>query len=1147
MARYTKVSGFSDRLTQERITVRLHALKEVQETMSKKCQTELKNDYNVQYFRLAKVETKIDDKWLCSWPEDLTRDTREIKNLKATFRAVFSALIEKCARNFRPHRFSATLRKSEPFWVGWNNEWRDAQRPGQSRGPGFKMEEELERIFKNMESHLSQVFDEMMSAEMEAIVQRTATPKISDSSEDFKFQVVQGKLAMDFYWHGKIRRDILCRFEAEEKNDAMESELGADDAVAAQLANEANQPRDNWARPFEKEVELYRIVLRELINEANLPRQRGIRLSEKEVEVYETIFRERIAALETSKHRLQDEPSPTFPENEEGELNWVREFKRKLQTKYRRILKDLTGLIGDAFFEIPDHSTFWAFVKNWSDIFEDTRRVYTPGPLERVENIKHLQRKLRKLDRHMSTFLKSYYNEAFTRNFRDRCSAELEKKELPDNTMWFQVRLRETFDEDKQESFGEDKHDKHELHTARHLPKVPEDSMVWDTRWKDIVKNYDNPDYDFDPEDDGDMEPVDLDEPPHVFNGICTIMRDGKMKHQTLIEEEEPKEDEIIDIDADGDAPQAVVPEGGKRKRGRPRKEEGAAKRRRLSNSGRDEALLDESPRGRAPQRSDDAREMAYQPRRQRTSSASSVLTQLLDEVVEALNPDNDNDAPIVSDSGGATSSTQASKSNEAKNNAAGSSRKRQNAGTNGFRGDSDDERERKRRKKTELPADKVADDEDQPDPKDKEKGKEVDPIVPVKKKRGRPPGVKNKPKIKIPTPPNPVLNGNSNIVTPKDLNRVGPTPPGYQPPPNPRLGPNDITDDTLLTPSNRQLNLSSVRMDRPLPSGVNIPEHPQYLTPGPLPPSLNPPGAIFANLEQVLQLPQRRAELERQRQEEQQQKQRQRQQQKQQQRQQRQQQSQQQPGNQPLQAPQQPCSRTSSPSHAGYNSSVPPHTGTPQNPIVIDEQQPSSQRPSTNSPHPGAPNPALADRSQAGLPRIVPPQSSARQQIQQQQHQQQQQQYMHSNLAPHMLAAPQQQHMHMSTLLYQQHMHLAPNMSAPQQQHMPMSALPYQQHMQPAPHISATQYQQHMHPTPHMSRPPYQQHMMHLNRAPHMSATQQQSGIQQPTPPMSRNTSRDYFHIPPAEITGERRTYADALLETMPRNLQDRYRNNIG
>jgi hypothetical protein len=944
MARYTKLSGFSDKLSQERITIRLHVLKKVQEAMSKQCLTELKNDYNVRYFRLAEVETKVGPRWLITWPEDLTRDTREIKNLKATFRAVFSAQIEKCARNFRPHRFSATLRKSEPFWVGWNNEWQDAQRPGQSRRPGFKIEEELERIFKDMEIHLSEVFNEMTRVEMEAIVDKTAPEKIMEPSEDIKFKVIQGKLAMDCRWRGKIRRDILCRFE-EEKDDATESELGADDA-AAQLINEANQPGENGVRP-----------------------------SEKEVKVYRTVLRESIAALETSKYRLPNKPYLTFTELEEGELDWVEKYKRRLQTKYRRILKDLTRLIRDGFFESPDHSTFWTYVKDWSDIFEDTRRVYTPGPLERVENIHHLQRKLRKLDRHMSTFLTSYYNEHFTRKFRDLCSVELEKKRLPDNIMWFQVRLRESFEEDK--------HNEYHLHIATHLPKAPEESMVWDRRWKDIVKNYNNPNYDFDPEGDGDIEPVNIDELPHMFNAICTIKKDGKMTHETLMEEEEPKEDEVIEIAADEDAPQAVVPEGGKRKRGRPRKEEAAAKRQRLSKSGRDEALLDEFPRGRAPPRSDDAREMAYHHRRQRALSASSVLTQLADDIVEALNPANDNDAHIVIDSGVASSSTQASNSNGANKNAAGPSRKRQNAGMDGFSGDGGDERERKRPKKKELPVDKNADSEDQPSPKDKGKGKEVDPIVPVKKKRGRPPGVKNKPKV--PVAPNPVVNGNSTTVTLPELHSGGQTRPGYQPPRNPVPGPDDISDNTVLISSHAQLNSSSFRMDRPLPSGVNIPERPRYLTPAPLPPLINPSGAIFPNNQELWRdtgYPNTFGQPRQGQQE--------------------QQLRQQHPGNQSLQAPQRPRTPIS-PSNAGNNSSVPPHAGTALNPIVIDEQRPSSsRRPTTNSPHPRAPNLSRADRSQASLPKIIPPQSSVPQLKQEDQ-----QQSMNPNSPHHGLVRP--------------------------------------------------------------------------------------------------------------------------------------------
>jgi hypothetical protein len=911
-------------------------LKEVKESMSKQCLIEPKNNYNDLVFRPG-----------AGWPDDLTGDTLEIKNLKATFRAVFSAQIEKCARNFRPERFRLTFGEQErrTFWVDWNNAWRDAQKPGQLREPGFKIEEELERIFKDMESYLYRVFDEMMRAEMEVIARYTATSKIMEPSKDIKFKVIQEKLAMDRLWNGKIRRDVLCRFEEDEKDDATESELGADDAAAAQLVNEANQPRGN-----------------------------GVRLSEKEVEVYRTVLHEIIAVLETSKYRLPNEPCLTFPEFEMGELDWVREYKRKLQSKYRRTLSDLAKLIGDAFFQSLDHSVFWTYVKNWSDRFEDTRQLYTPGPLERKENIYELQQKIRKLDLHMSTFLRSYYNCEFTKQFREICAEQIETRRLRDNTMWFQVRLRESREEDI-----------HHLHLATHLPEKPALGMVLDRRWDDIFSDYIDPDYDFDVEDDGDMEPANIDELPHVFNGVCTIKRDGKMKHQTLIEEEEPKEDEFIEIDSDEDAPQSVVPEGGKRKRGRPGNEETAAKRRRLSNSGRDEALLDGSTRGRAPQRSDDALRRAYRER-----AASTEFTDLDDDVVEALNPANDNDATIVVDSVGASSSIQPSNSNGANNHAAGPSRKRQNAGTNGFSGDGGDGREPKRPKKKELPADKVADDEDQPDPKDKGKGKEVDPIIPVKKKRGRPLGSRNKPKV--PIPPNLVVNGNSNLTIPPELNRAGPTPPGYQPPPNPVPGPDDISDNTVLISSDRSLNSSSVRMDHSPSLSVNIPERRQYLTPGPLTPLMNPPGSIYPNQGgwEGIGFPFTTFGPPPQRQEEQQQR-------------------QQQLGNQSPQPPQQPCTRIS-PSHAGDNSSVPPQAGTAQNPIDLEQQPPpTSQRPTTNSPNPGTPNTFSVDRSQPGRSNMDPPQSSAPQPRQEDQQQSMNPNSPHQGIAHPSSAAPLQ------------------------------------------------------------------------------------------------------------------------------------------
>jgi hypothetical protein len=924
MPRYTPIHGFSDKFSQERITVRLHALKEVKESMSKQCLIEPKNNYNGLVFRPG-----------AGWPEGLTRDTPEIKNLKKTFRAVFSAQIEKCARNFRPERFSITFRDRESFkfWVDWNNAWRDAQKAGQLRGPEFKIEEELERIFKDMESYLYKVFDEMMRAEMQVIVRKTATQKNMEPNTAIEFKVIQGKLAMDFHWNRKTRRDVLCRFEEEEKDDATESGLGADQAAAAQLINEANQPRGNRVRPSENEVEVCRTVLQSMIE-----------------------------VLRTRKNEISAEAFLEFPEFIPGELYWVRRLKRRMRLKYREHLGSLAMLIDDPFFHTTvKHSIFCTYVANWSERFEGTQSLYTPGPLERVENIYDLQRKLRKLDRHMSTFLISYYNYEFTKRFRNLCSMEMKKNGLPDNTMWFQIRLRESYEENK--------HHEHHLNIATHLPNNLAQSMVWDKRWDDIFSDYIDPDYDFDAEDDGDMKPVNIDELPRVFNGICTIKRDGKMEHQTLIEEEEPNEDEVIEID-DEDAPQEVVPEGGRRKRGRPRKEDKAAKRRRLTDSGRDEALLDESTRGRSPQRSDDARQIAY---RQRASSASSALTELDDDIVEALNPANDNDATIVADSGGVGSPTQASNSNGANNNAAGPSRKRQNAGTIGFSGDGGDERQPKRSKK-ELPADKDADDEDQPDPKDKGKGKEIAPIDTGKKKRGRPKGSKNKPKI--PIPPN-LVNGNSNMINSRVLIGAGPTPPGCQPPPNPVPGPDDIPDNAVLMTSDRPLNSSSVRIDTPLPNGVNIKERPQYLTTGPLASPLLDPRGIFANRGRVMQRPRIRAELMQPRPEEQQQR-------------------QQQPGNQQPQAPQQPCTRIS-PSHAGDNSSVPPQAGTAHNPIDLDSEQqlsPTSQRPTTNSPHPGAPNLLPADQSQAGPSSILPSDSGAPQP-----RQQDQQQSMNTNL----------------------------------------------------------------------------------------------------------------------------------------------------
>jgi hypothetical protein len=916
MPRYTPIPGLSDKVSQERITLRLHALKEVKEAMSKQCLIDPKNNYGGFAFRPG-----------AGWPKDLPRDTPEIKILKERFRAVFSAQIEKCARNFRPERFSATFRtfkKGYTFWVEWNNAWQDTQMAGQLRGPGFKIEEALEKIFKDMESYLHQVFDEMMRAEMEVIVRKTATQKDMEPSKDIKFNVIQEKLAMDCHWNRKTRRDVLCCFEEEEKGYATESELGADEAAAAQLISEANQPRGNGVRPSEDEVKVCRTVLQSMIE-----------------------------VLRTRKNEISAEEFLEFPKFIPGELNWVRRLKRRMRPNYREHLGSLAMLIDDPFFHTTvKHSIFCAYVANWSGRFEETQSLYTPGPLERVENIYDLQRKLRKLDRHMSTFLKSYYNEQFTRKFRDLCSMEMEKKGLSDNTMWFQVRLRE--------SYGEDKH---HLHIATHLPENLAPSMVLDKRWDNIFSDYIDPDYDFDAEDDGDMEPVNIDELPRVFNWICTIKRDGKMEHQTLVEEEEPNDEDAIEVYSDEDAPQAVVPEGGKRKRGRPRKEDKSTKRRRLTDSGRDEALLDESTRGRSPQRSDDGLQMVY---RQRASSASSEFTQLDDDVVEALNPANDNDATIVADSSGVSSSTQASNSDGANNHAAGPSRKRQNAGMIGFSGDGGDERQPKRPKK-ELPADKGADNADEPNAKDKGKGKEIAPIDTGKKKRGRPKGSKNKPKI--PIPPNLVVNGNSNMVNSRELIGAGPTPPGYQPPPNPVPGPDDIPDNAVLISSDRPLNSSSVRIDPPLPNGVNIQERPQYLTTGPLASPLLDPRGIFANRGRVMQRPRIRAKLVDRRPEEQQQR-------------------QQQPGNQPLQAPQQPCTRIS-PSHAGGNSSVPPQAGSAQNPIVLDEQQPSSsQRPTTNSPHQGTPNPYPADHSPAGPSNIIAPHSSAprpRQQDQQQ------------------------------------------------------------------------------------------------------------------------------------------------------------------
>jgi hypothetical protein len=942
MSRYTPIPGFSDKVSQELITVRLHALKEVKEAMSKQCLIDPKNNYGGLAFRPR-----------AGWPKDLPRDTPEIKNLKETFRAVFSAQIEKCARNFRPERFSATFRtfkKGYTFWVEWNNTWQDAQKAGQLREPGFKIEEALEMIFKDMESYLHRVFDEMMRAEMEAIVRKTATQKDMEPSKDIKFKVIQGKLAIDCHWNRKTRCGVLCRFEEEEKDDAAESELGADEAAATQLINEANQPRGNRVRPSKDEVEVCRTVLQSIIE-----------------------------VLRTRKNEVSAEAFLKFPELIPGELYCVRMLKRRMRPKYREHLGSLAMLIDDPFFHTTvKHSIFCAYVANWSRRFEETRSLYTPGPLERVENIYDLQRKLRKLDRHMSTFLKSYYNEQFTRKFRDLCSVEMEKKGLPDNTMWFQVRLRESYEEDK-----------HHLHIATHLPENLAPSMVLDKRWDNIFSDYIDPDYDFDAEDDGDMEPVNIDELPFVFNWICTIKRDGKMEHQTLVEEEEAIDDEAIEVDSDEDAPQAVVPEGGKRKRGRPRKEDKSAKRRRLTDSGRDGALLDESTRGRSPQRSDDALQMAY---RQRDSSASSEFTQLDDDVVEALNLANGNDATIVADSGGISSSTQASNSNGANNHAAGLSRKRQNAGTIGFSGDGGDERQPKRPKK-ELPADKDADDEDEPDAKDKGKGKEIPSINTGKKKRGRPKRSKNKPKI--PIPPNIVVNGNSNMVNSRELTGAGPTPPGYQPPPNPVPGPDDIPDNAVLISSNRPLNSSSVRIDPPLPNGVNIQERPQYLTTGPITSPLLDPRGIFANRGRVMQPPRIRAELVERRPEEQQQ---------------RQQQRQQQPGNQPLQAPQQPCTRIS-PSHAGGNSSVPPQAGSAQNPIVLDEQQQpsSSQRPTTNSPHQGTPNPSLADQSPAGPSNIIAPHSSAPRPRQQDQQQSMNTNLLHQEIARPSSAAPTQ------------------------------------------------------------------------------------------------------------------------------------------
>jgi hypothetical protein len=266
MLRYTPIPGFSDKVSQELITVRLHALKEVKESMSKQCLIEPKNNYGGLVFRPG-----------AGWPEDLPRDPPEIRNLKEAFRAVFSTQIEKCARNFRPERFTAafrTFKKGYTFWVEWNNAWQDAQKAGQLRGPGFKIVEALEKIFKDMESYLHRVFDEMMRAEMEAIVRKSATQKDMEPSKNIKFKVIQGKLAMDCHWNRKTRHDVLCRFE-EEKDDTTETELGAHKAAAAQPAGEANQPRENGVRPSEKEVEVCRAVLQSMTQVSGTPRVTG--------------------------------------------------------------------------------------------------------------------------------------------------------------------------------------------------------------------------------------------------------------------------------------------------------------------------------------------------------------------------------------------------------------------------------------------------------------------------------------------------------------------------------------------------------------------------------------------------------------------------------------------------------------------------------------------------------------------------------------------------------------------------------------------------------------------------------------------------------------------------------------------------------